>query len=295
MAVINYAEAYAKALYAEYAHSMYFGDLFTSPNNEVYRPIDAKTIKIPTIETTGRVEGSRDTIGSFKRNVNNDWETKTLGNHRAWETLIHPQDVAQTGGIMAIVNATKYFNEYKKLPEKQAYLVSKIYADWTTAGGVASTTALTTANVLTYIDTVMESMDEARVPVEGRILYCTPSVKTMLKQAMTRYIANGDKEISRTVNRVDELKIISVPTDLMKTVYDFSEGYEVGAGAKQINAFFVHPSAVLTPENYAFASMEEPSVMTKGKYAYYEEAFEDVFILNKRKGAIAFNVKSTEA
>ena len=34
----------------------------------------AKTIEIPTISTTGRVDADRDTIGNAARNYNNAWE-----------------------------------------------------------------------------------------------------------------------------------------------------------------------------------------------------------------------------
>ena len=48
----------------------------------------------------------------------------------------------------------------------------------------------------------------------------------------------------------------------------------------------------MTPVNYAFAQVGEPSALTKGKWVYFEESFEDVFILNQKAKAIAFNVKA---
>ena len=33
--------------------------------------------------------------------------------------------------------------------------------------------------------------------------------------------------------------------------------------------------------------------MTEGKYIYYEESFEDVFILNRKQDALQFNVSDT--
>ena len=46
-------------------------------------------------------------------------------------------------------------------PEKDAYTISKIYSDWVAQGKEADTTALTTDNVLTVFDKLMEGMDEA--------------------------------------------------------------------------------------------------------------------------------------
>ena len=56
--------------------------------------------------------------------------------------------------------------------------------------------------------------------------------------------------------------------------------------------FLVHPSAVITPEKYSFAQLDEPSAGSQGKYEYYEESYDDVFILNNRKDAIMFNVEA---
>ena len=116
MAVVNYAEQYARALAQNFPYVLNFGKLFNTPNNSIYKVIDAKTIKIPTISTTGRTDGNRDEITGFSRNVDNDWEVKTLANHREWDTLLHPQDVNQTNMVVSIQNATKVFNETQKFP-----------------------------------------------------------------------------------------------------------------------------------------------------------------------------------
>jgi hypothetical protein len=76
----------------------------------------------------------------------------------------------------------------------------------------------------------------------------------------------------------------------MKTLYDFSEDYAVDKDAQQINMFLVHPLAVITPVSYTFSRLDAPSAMSEGKYTYYEESFEDVFILNNKSNAIQFNV-----
>ena len=76
----------------------------------------------------------------------------------------------------------------------------------------------------------------------------------------------------------------------MKTAYDFTEGWAVDDDASQINMFLVHPLAVIAPVSYEFADLSAPSAVTEGKYYYYEESHEDVFILNKQAGAIRFNI-----
>ena len=295
MTALNYAKEYSQALAQAFPYALYFGALYNTPNNGRYKWTGAKTIEIPTISTTGRVDADRDTIGNAARNYNNAWETKVLENQRKWSTLIHPEDIDQTNYVTSIANITQVYNEEQKLPEMDAYTVSKIYADWTGQSKTASTTVLTEDNVLAEFDALMEKMDEARVPVTGRILYVTPAINTLIKNAkqITRTInvESAGSTINRKVSRIDEVEIIAVPSTLTKTAYDFTTGWVAGGGAKQIHMFLVHPVAVITPVSYQFAQLDEPSATTEGKYYYYEESFEDVFILNKKADAIQFVVQ----
>lgn len=295
--VLNYAEQYSRALAQAYPYVLHFAALRSAENDNRYKWVDAQTIKIPSLTTTGRVDADRDTIGTASRNYANAWETKALSNFRMWTTLVHPLDVDETNQIASIQNITQVFNEESKFPEMDAYLVSKLYADWTALGQTADTTELTVENVLTVFDTWMSTMDEARVPRTGRYLYVTPAVQTIIKNAkeLNRFLQNGDSTISRGVKSLDEVKIEPVTSDLMKTVYDFTEGYKPGTGAKQINMLLVHPSAVITPERYTFARLDAPSAGSQGKYVYYEESYDDVFILNKRKDAIMFHVEADQS
>lgn len=295
MAAVNYAESYERALAQAYPNVLNFGELYNVSNNQVYKFVDSKTIHIPSISVTGRTNVNRDAIdGKFQRNVDNNFETKTLTFYREWSTSIDPADVMDTNMILTIQNATKVFNEEQKFPEKDAYTISKIYADWTAEGKEADKTPLTVDNVLLVFDKLMEAMDEALVPSQGRLLYVTPAVKTLLKQAsqigLSRNVQTGANTINRVVDRLDEIKLISVPSFLMKTAYNFTTGFEPSGSAKQINLFLVHPSAILTPNKYAFVGMEAPAAGTKGDYIYYEKEYSDVFILNNRTGAIAFNI-----
>lgn len=294
MAALNYAQAYSQALAQAYPYVLHFAALRSAENDSRYRWVNANTIQIPSLTTTGRVDADRDTIGVAKRNFSNAWEPKTLANHRKWSTLVHPLDIDETNQVASIQNITKVFNEEQKFPEMDAYLASKLYSEWNDAGGVADTTALTTENILTIFDGYMVAMDEANAPKVGRILYTTPAIRSMLKNAkeLTRFIQNGDAAIQRAVSSLEEVRIEDVPSALMKTKYDFTEGWKPGENAQQINMILAHPSAVITPEKYTFAQLDSPSAGSEGKWIYFEEAYGDVFILNKRKSAIMFNVSA---
>lgn len=298
---LNYATEYSRALAQQFPYVLNFGALYNTPNNGRYRWVNAKTIEIPSIRTTGRVNADRDSIAQAQRNYDNAWETKTLTHERKWSTLVHPMDVDQTNMVTTIANITQVFNEEQKFPEMDAYLISKIYHDWTTSitgegyvGKTADTTVLTINNILGVFDQLMLNMDNARVPANGRILYVTNETAVLIKNAekISRSIdvESGPNAIDRRVNRLDEVQLIRVPATLMKTAYDFTVGWTPDASADQINMFLVHPNAVITPVSYTFSRLDQPSAGSEGKYIYYEEAFEDAFILNKKADAIQFNI-----
>ena len=301
---VNYAKEYSSALAQKFPFVLNFGALYNTPNNGRYRWVNAKTIEIPSITTTGRVDANRDSIATAQRNYSNAWETKTLVHERKWSTLVHPMDIDESGMVNTIANITQVFNDEHKFPEMDAYTVSKIYADWITTkdeaskARVADKTALTVENVLSVFDALMLKMDNERVPANGRILYCTHEVKTMLKQAQgmqrTFDVQSGQSAIDRTISRIEEVEVIGVPASLMKTQYNFTTDFAVAPGAAQINMFLVHPLAVITPVNYEYSKLDEPSAGSEGKYVYYEESHEDVFILNNKSGAIQFNITEGE-
>lgn len=310
MAGLNYATEYSRALSQAFPYTLNFGKLYSTPNNNRYRWVNAKTIEIPSISTTGRVNANRDTVAFAQRNYDNAWETKTLSNQRKWSTLVHPMDINQTNMVTTIQNITQVFNEEQKFPEMDAYCISKIYADWTTSvdgdsahgayvGKTPDKTVLTASSVLGVFDDLMLNMDNARVPANGRVLYVTHEVKKLLQNAQidanntlgrSINVESGPNAIDRRVSRLDEVEVIGVPAILMKTLYNFTSGWAVGKGADQINMMLIHPLAVITPVSYTFSRLDPPSALSEGKYTYYEESFEDVFILNKKADAIQFNI-----
>lgn len=294
---VNYADQYQNQLSQAFPYVLYFQELFTTPNNGRYRWINSHTIEIPTIHTGGRVDGDRDNIGTRKRNYDTAWTPLAVTNHRTFQTFVHPRDIDETNGLASIGNITRVFNEEQKFPEMNAYCISKLFNETQRNGGVIDTTALNVSNVLTIFDNLMKGMDNKRVPRQGRVLYVDPTTGNLIKnaQAIQRNYAvqSGGSNVSRIVTSIDQVKIVDgIPEDMMKTVYDFTDGWEVDNDARQINMVLVHPMGVITPIHYEFAQLDPPSAGSQGKYEYFEESFEDVFILPNRQACIAFSVAS---
>lgn len=296
MAVLNYADQYQGTLEQAFPYALYFGALYATPNNNRFRWVNSKTIEVPSISVSGRVDSTRDTIATASRNYDNSWTPLTIMNERKWSTLVHPRDIDETNMTTTIGNITQVFNEEQKFPEMDAYTISKVYADWIALGNTAVTTALTEANILTIFDGLMQNMAEGRVPKLGLILYVTPAVNTMLKNAQgiarTIDVSKNSEIIKRAITSLEDVRIEEVPSELMKTVYDFTTGWVPGVAAKQIHMFLVNPIAVITPVSYEFAKLDPPSALSEGKFVYYEESHEDVFVLAKKAKAIQFVVSA---
>lgn len=126
-------------------------------------------------------------------------------------------------------------------------------------------------------------------------LYVDTYTKKLIDNATELAVrrTTGTKIVDRMISRIDEVEIISVPTKLMKTKYTFTKGWAVASDALQIKMFLVHPSCVLPIVSYEFAELAAPSAMSQGKYVYYEESFEDVFILNKKYKGIQMVIEAT--
>lgn len=306
---ISFAQEYARELANAFPYALHFGALYATPNNGRYRMGEnGKGVYIPRITTTGRVNANRDTISLATRNYHNSWEYKPLTRERKWSTSIHPENIDQTNMTATIENILNAFNNEQKFEEMDAYVASQLYYLYThTDAGdsektakEADTTVLTTANILTVFDAAMTAMDEANVPSEGRILYATPAAKRLIENAdkisKSINVQQNNKTIDRTISRLDEVIIErAVPSRMMKTAYDFEPeggGFAPADGAAQINLILVHPSVVITPVTYDFADLYPPSAMSEGKWVYYEESHEGVFLLNKRQDGLWFNITS---
>lgn len=292
---LNYAKEYSQALAQAYPYTLYFGALWNATKPDVTF-LRNDTVILPSLSVKGRKNGDRDSIGTFGRNFNNDEEPKKLKTHRTWDTLIHPREIDETNHVATIQNITKTMNEEQKFPEMDAEMITALYSLKNEIEAIVEGDVLAVTNVLTKFDALMDKMDEARVPAAGRLLYCDTYTKTLIDTAKeaSRNLSAQDTAIARKLDRIGEVEIIGVPTTAMKSAYNFTDdGFEVAEGAKDVKMLLVHPSAVIPIIAYDFAQLGAPSSLSQGKWTYFEESFEDVFIFNKKHAGIQFYVEKT--
>lgn len=292
---VNYAAEYSRALSNAYPYMSYFGAIWGANNSNLYRPGMGKTMYIPSMTVKGSRAVNRDQItGTFERNWNNELTPVTLQMDREWDTLVDPMDIDETNDVATIANITRTFNELQKIPEMDAFLAAKLHSFVTTP----DTTTLTAANILEKWDTYLAAMTDARVNRDRVEAYMTPAIYKLLKEAagITRFVSTdeGYRGIDRNVARLDGVRITEVPSDIMKTAFDFTEGFAPAQTARQINLLIVDPLAVAAPVKYETSMMSAPTAQSKGKYLYYERYYYGAFAMpNRAAGIVANSVAAT--
>lgn len=289
---INYVEQFHQDLEQKYERELTSGDL--GANGAQF--IGTKTIKIPNLTLAGYKEHNR--AGGWNRqDLSNNWDVKKLEHDRDVEFYVDAMDVDETNQVLSAANITNVFEEEQAIPELDAYRYSKIYSDYTTTfSKTANTEALTAQNVLKVFDQFMEEMDDAAVPMDGRILYVTPAVNTMIKQAedLSRFIdisGKNDQVVQRNVRSLDDVKMVVVPSGRMKTAYNFTTGFQPAEAAQQINMILVHPRSIIAVEKHSAIYLWAPGTHTAGDgYLYQNRRYGDLFIIEKKIDGVKINV-----
>nr|DAE78573.1 MAG TPA: major capsid protein [Caudoviricetes sp.] len=299
---INYATDYQQALQARYAQNglLYTQKLWNSPSNSLLKWVGHKTVKVPKlIITEGRQDRARRTITNVTANYENEWETYELTNERYWSTLVDPSDIDETNYVLSIANITRTFNDQEKIPEMDKFMISKLFsrkAALDTQKNQIKEVELTEDNFLATFDALMEQMDEAGVPAEGRVLYVTPAVKRIIKNikqfGRTVNIHGQGQVIDRSIGRLDDVTIEpAVPSDRMKTAFNFTKGAKAESTAKQIQMFLIHIPCMAAPQKYSFVGLDQPNAANSGNFLYYEQSHDDVLLFNVKHEGLAFVTK----
>lgn len=296
--VLKYAETFAPALEQKYAKELASFELFQS--NKQVKFIDAQTIKLPSITLSGYKDHTRGSLGFNQGTITNEWEPKKLAHDRSIEFVIDPMDVDETNKTVSIGNVQNTLEEEQTIPEKDSYVFSKLYDEATTYaanGATISTEALTAENILEQFDSAMEKMDEAGVPGAGRLLYVTPKVNKLLKEAkdIQRVMGvTGEGSVKRSIYDLDDVKIKVVQSARLKSKYNFTEGCVATVDAKQINFILVHPTAVIARDKYSYINAFEPGEdsRTADNYLLQSRFYMDAFLVKNRANGIYINAQA---
>lgn len=290
---LNYAEVYSKAVDDHYANIRTSDKLWKTPTTNKVEWTGGKHIKVPSVSVaSGRSDRTRNSLEKGKiAEYSNEWQDFVVEFDREWETTVDPKDVDETNYLTTIAKITDTFNTDWKIPEQDMFMYSQLFKRKIELDGANSvdvrSKVLTEDNIIETFDDMMCQMDEAGV-TGARHLYVTYPVRNMLKNASFKNrvaTMNGEGDITRSIHSLDDVDINPVPSRLMKTDVDFTNGAVAKDSAQQIEMFLIADGVHVAPRKYTFVSLDAPSVSNHGLYDYYENEYADVFIFkNKSRG-----------
>ncbi len=286
MAVNEYVTLFSNVLRELYGQESVSTDLYHS--NSDIQVVNGKQIKIPKLTVSGYKDHSRASLGFNSGDYTQDYEVKSLDHDRDVEFAIDPMDVDETNMIVSIANIQKRFETTQAIPEADAYTFSKLYTEYKRCNGTVKTDALTADNVLTDFDDNLKLMEDAGVPLDRVILYCTTTYKTLLKNATgiqrTLGVGSGESGIDRRVKSIDDInKIVTVPSARFKSAYDFTSGWKAAVGAKQIDYILIDPECQVSRDKYSYIKVFTPGhdSRTADNYLYQNRKFNGTFAIDE--------------
>lgn len=198
-------------------------------------------IVIPKMSLDGLADYSRNS-GYVKGDVNLTYETVQFNYDRGRKFSVDAMDDEETAGI-AFGKLSSEFIRTKVVPEMDAFRFAS-YASTSSIGGATGTLS-TGDNVISALRTAANTMDEAEVPAEQRILFITPTLYGLVADLDT----SKSKEVLAKFSQV-----VEVPQTRFYTAIDLLDGttqdeeaggYAKASGGKDINFLVVHQPATL--------------------------------------------------
>ena len=251
------------------------------------RWIGAKTVNVLKLDLNGNANYDRN-AGYVPGSATGVWEPLQIEVDRGRSFLLDQMDADEM-----MLTAPQVLAEHMRvwaIPEEDAYRFAKI------ASGAAASQVITgtlTTGAAAAIQTAEATLDDAEVPYDGRILFISPSVYSVLKSDIVRYTENGDPDVNGNVEMYDNMRVIRVPAARFNTAVTLNApttangtgGYTATGDA--INFMIVHPSAVIQVVKHLVPTIFAPSqVYTANAYIINYREYHDTFVLDNKNTGI---------
>lgn len=227
------------------------------------------------------------------------WEEFTLSVDRAIQLRIELMDDEETDGL-AVAMALKETNRVSVVPEVDAYVFSKLAS----LAGIVNTTAIadpvagqlgyTVNGPIYHLNLAFEALDNAEVPAERQVIFCSTSFRNKLRNTneLIRAIDPSEKKegIKFSIEEYEGRKLITVPNSRFRTLIELlntgNGGYKWGAGSQQIDFIVCDPSKIAHVVKYEHVKTFGPGVVQDfDGYKVNVRIYHDLFVLdNKRVG-----------
>lgn len=240
-----------------------------------FKPIflDAKTIKIPKLATTGMTNYIRGghTGQNVRGAVSTAWETHTLNQERYSEIPLDTLDQDDSGQFI-LGNLAKEHYRTHIVGELDTYRFSKIAGYTSITFGNRVEEDIAENEALKKINSAIKWLTNNHVPVEKQIIYVSSTFMEVLRNSneLVKYISQDEylKDVAFTIYSYQGRKVVEVPEDRFYTDAIFDEtGYHPSANSKKINFLAVAADGVACVKKLDFAKVYDSR--TGGAYLGY--------------------------
>lgn len=243
-------------------------------------------------------------LGTYSRatgypagDVTGAWETMALSASRGRAFSVDRMDDEETLG-QAFGTLAGEFIRTQVVPELDAYRFAK-YAGTSNISTVSAAALSTAAAVLAAFDVAMTSLDNDEVPDEGRILYISSALYSLLKGSVSRSLAN-ETSADRRVRELDGVEVVVVPQSRFYTAIDLNAGatssaggFAKGGSATDINFMLMHPTAVCQPVKHNLPKIFSPDEnQTADAWLFQYRLYHDAFVYDSKVKGVYLHKKN---
>lgn len=246
--LLTYTEIWTKALDQQAIQQATSGWMEVNSSRIQYN--GGKTVKVPTLTTTGLGDYARGTgaanRGSYaKGSVNLSYQDLTMTQDRSAEFAFDRMDVDETGFIVQAPAVAAEFQRSQVIPELDAYRYSKIAAT-IMGNGTSISETISTANVFdAFLTEIRNMQDKTGIGTTNLVAVMPYPIYSILersaevqRQLKVQEFTQGG--VNFEVSSINGIPIIPVVSDRMMTEYEFYDGasnlgFAATATAKQIN------------------------------------------------------------
>jgi len=274
---IAYASKYVEMLDRVYKAGSVTSILEPAANLYRFDSIDEKTVYIKTLSAEG--------LGTYNRSTGYDdgdltitWASHTFSQDRGKRFILDTQDEKEAMIQMAEVGAE--FQRVYVNSEVDSYRFETLC---TNAGNTA-TAALTYDTVIAAIRTAIQTLDDAEVPQDQRILFVSASIMQAMEDSgeffKTINVAANNGTIDTTIKSFNNMPVLQVPSGRFYNDFDFSatNGYSVAAGGDALNFVLVYKPATMAIIKYKTSNIIDAAANQTAdgyilKYRIYHDCF----------------------
>ncbi len=249
------------------------------------------TVKIPVLSTTGLGDYDR-SAGYPRGGVSVKYETKIMSMDRGTSFFLDRIGVDESGFIAAASAAAAQFQREHVIPEVDSFRYSKIFK-LAHEKGLAKSYSPAPSTIIGQLTSDITSIRDGGAGSAELVIIMPYTVSDILSasDSISHFIDSASFSqggINLDVKSFNGIPIITVPSDRMKTAYDFKSGetdfgFAPAADAKQINWIITPRSVPLAVSKTDGVYIYDPAT-TQGADAWKIEyrKFHDLWIMDEQ-------------